>query len=187
MFELRLQTSVVASLFQNLRMECGRGLHGGRLTAWKNGSMTSRETHFGTCWHRQIKSPGPVATLQATFRHRFTSATLTSTRTAMLEISPQKWLVRFVRICVGSLSAMGDKNRLPGVNVLHDAGTGEEEMIDAELIGDLVFFPSIAFSFKLWTSSTKICPTLGLWSVHWHFRLLHIVSFTCYPAGKMKR
>jgi hypothetical protein len=28
-------------------------------------------------------------------------------------------------------------------------------------------------------------PTLGLWSVHWHFQLLHIVSFT-YP-GKMKR
>ena len=66
----------------------------------------------------------------------------------MLEISPQKWLVRFVRICVGSLSAMGDKNRLPGVNFLHDAGTGEEEMIDAELIGDLVFFSEHCIQFQ---------------------------------------
>ena len=42
MFELRLQTSVVASLFQNLRMECGRGLHG-------------RKTHSMEEWQHDIK------------------------------------------------------------------------------------------------------------------------------------
>ena len=102
--------------------------------------MASRKTHFGTYRQEQIKSHGPWQRFKQRFRLRFKqrsgNASLLPARYqqgARLEISPQKWLVRFVRICVGSLSAMGDKNRLPGVNFLHDAGTGEEEMIELML------------------------------------------------------
>ena len=65
------------------------------------------------------------------FRQRFTSASPTSIGRAMLEIAAQRFLVRFVRIC-WKLKCNGRQDQLPGVNFLHDAGTGEEEMIDAE-------------------------------------------------------
>ena len=115
--------------------DVGRGLRETRLIAWQNGCTTlfKKKTNIllGLLTLDRSNHLVPRQRFKQRFRQRFTSASPTSIGRAMLEIAAQRFLVRFVRIC-WKLRCNGRQDQLPGVNFLHDAGTGEEEMIDAE-------------------------------------------------------